>query len=105
MSKKDLKFVYQWPIQTIYDPTELDHDIIVLSNGNDVLNFINGFSKAHNLSSKKTLEKVEYILNKHLYPGINTRKEIENWICKNWNSIEPENDKGDINLFPYGQAE
>lgn len=88
MSKFDkaaLQYQYQWPgKKTILSPTFLDEDLIDVSNGYDVLNFINRFFVVHGLISESSFTRLEYLLHHHLPININSRKDITAWIKKNW---------------------
>ena len=88
MSKFDktaLKYQYTWPVKkTILSPTFLDDDLIDVTNGYDVLNFINRFFVVHNLISDTSFTRLEYLIRHHLPININSRKDITAWIKKNW---------------------
>lgn len=80
-----LKYTYNWPEPSQFSPTFLDDDSIDITNGYEMLNFINRFFVMHGLTSEHTLVRLEYMLYEHLPIVINTRKEITTWVCKNWN--------------------
>jgi hypothetical protein len=79
-----LQYTYAWTGTTKPTRSFSDTDYIDVTNGYEVLSFINYFFESHNLSSSQTFKKIECLLH-HLPITINTRKEITAWIRKSWN--------------------
>lgn len=87
LGKASLNYNYKWQHgKTILTPTHMENDFIDVTNGNDVLNFINHFSKQHNLIGLNSLKRVEDLLHHHLPINLNNRKDITTWIRKHWDT-------------------
>ncbi|KGO94907.1 hypothetical protein [Flavobacterium subsaxonicum] len=81
-AENSLQYNYIW---TTVKQTQnnADNNYIDVTNGYDVLRFINNFFETHALSSAQTFNRIEMLLH-HLPLTVNNQKDITNWVRKNW---------------------
>jgi len=84
INQTDLQYDYTWDTES-----PAIHGHVNVSDGFQVLAFINHFSAMHNLSSKNSLLKAERLLRGKLPASICNMKDLNSWLCKNWEVEKP----------------
>ncbi|KGO94908.1 hypothetical protein [Flavobacterium subsaxonicum] len=87
-NKSALKYNYQWalPFKSKRYIYITDDDVIDRRNGYHVLEFINHFLATHGLFSFEFFRKLEIMICRYLPESLITRREICDWLRKNWNT-------------------
>jgi len=87
IDKFSLKCTYSW---TDADKAKIEgditnDDIIDRNNGYQVLDLINYFYEMSGFMTPDAFSRLEHLIRKDLPEDLKTRREIKNWLTKNWN--------------------